>query len=110
MPWGLTQTREGLVEVLLRQKAGGDRVNTCRGRRPDSRVVVQRPCSHLLLDSRQVCTDRAEERARQGAEHVGDYLHHFLNGKPSGAVAEGLTWPGHASKTNQVGVLRAWPG
>lgn len=34
------------MEVLLPAEAGGDRVGTCQGQRPDSRVVVQRPCSH----------------------------------------------------------------
>ena len=85
-------------------------MNMCQGQRPDSRVVVQRPCGHLLLDGRRVCTDTAEEGARQGPEHVGDFLHRFFNGKPSGAVAEGLSWPGCASKTKQAGVMRAWPG
>lgn len=84
-------------------------MNRCQGRCPDSRVLVQRPWGHLLLNGRHVCTDIDEEQARQGAEHAGwGGLHRSFNGRPSGAIAEGLSCPGPASKTKQAGVLRVW--
>ena len=57
----------------LRQKAGGYRVNRCQGWCPNSRVLVQRPWGHLLLNGRHVCMDIVEEQARQGAEHAGGW-------------------------------------
>ena len=46
-------------------------MNRCQGWCPNSRVLVQRPWGHLLLNGRHVCMDIVEEQARQGAEHAG---------------------------------------